>query len=200
MTLGTIVDTRPDANEDLSESLGTFLGYYLVRIAGDGDVALDDLTRRIAPATRVKKQRRSYLDSAVNLRVASAIWPHLKPERRSHFARRALPLTAGISNLYVRDSWIDQQGAGRILDFHRACLQWTGTSARYLANDDWRSDEHRGHLSRDGVFTVQDRRDHAVVRGAIGDARRPRAKRKTRKSPVPSRTYRVKTYLAVRTL
>ena len=44
MTLGTIVDTRPDANEDLSESLGTFLGYYLVRIAGDGDVALDDLT------------------------------------------------------------------------------------------------------------------------------------------------------------
>ena len=56
----------------------------------------------------------------MNLRVASAIWPHLKPERRSHFARRALPLTAGISNLYVRDSWIDQQGAGRILDFHRA--------------------------------------------------------------------------------
>ena len=120
MTLGTIVDTRADASEDLSESLGTFLGYYLVRVAGDGKVGLDELTRRIAAATRVKKQRRSYLDSAVNLRVASAIWPHLKPESRLHFARRALPLTAGISNVHLRGTWIERQGAGRILDFHRA--------------------------------------------------------------------------------
>lgn len=120
MTLGTIVDTRADASEDLSESLGTFLGYYLVRVAGDGKVGLDELTRRIADATRVQKQRRSYLDSAVNLRVASAIWPRLKPESRAHFARRALPLTAGISNVHLRGTWIERQGAGRILDFHRA--------------------------------------------------------------------------------
>ncbi len=52
LTLGTIVDTRPDAIEDLSESLGTFLGYYLVRIAGDGKVGLGELMRRIAVATR----------------------------------------------------------------------------------------------------------------------------------------------------
>ena len=120
MTLGTIVDTRADASEDLGESLGTFLGYYLVRVAGDGNIGLDELTRRIAAATRVKKQRRSYLDSAVNLRVASAIWPHLKPESRLHFARRALPLTAGISNVQLRGTWIERQGANRILDFHRA--------------------------------------------------------------------------------
>jgi Condensation domain len=120
MTLGTIVDTRADASEDLSESLGTFLGYYLVRVAGDGKVGLDELARRIAAATRVKKQQRSYLDSAVNLRMASAIWPRLKPENRAYFARRALPLTAGISNVHLRGTWIERQGAGRILDFHRA--------------------------------------------------------------------------------
>jgi hypothetical protein len=120
MTLGTIVDTRADASEDLGQSLGTFLGYYLVRVAGGGKVGLDELTRRIAVATRVKKQRRSYLDSAVNLRVASAIWPRLKPDVRAHFARWALPLTASISNVHLRGSWIERQGAGRILDFHRA--------------------------------------------------------------------------------
>ena len=120
MTLGTIVDTRADASEDLSESLGTFLGYYLVRVAGNGKIGLDELTRRIAIATREKKRRHSYLDSAVNLRVASAVWPRLKPENRLHFARRALPLTAGISNVYLRGTWIEQQGAGRILDFSRA--------------------------------------------------------------------------------
>jgi hypothetical protein len=120
MTMGTIVDTRADASEDLSESLGTFLGYYLVRVAGDGKIGLNELTRRIAVATRVRKERRTYLDSAVNFRVASAIWPRLKPESRLHFARRALPLTAGISNVHLRGSWIEQQGAGRILDFSRA--------------------------------------------------------------------------------
>ncbi len=120
MTLGTIVDTRADASDDLSESLGTFLGYFLTRVAGDGRVGLGELTRGIAVSTRRQKQRRNYLDSALNLRVASAIWPRLKPESRVAFARRALPLTAGISNVHLRGTWIERQGAGRILDYHRA--------------------------------------------------------------------------------
>ena len=120
VTLGTIVDTRSDANEDLSETLGTFLGYYLVRAAGDGSMGLDELTRRIAAITRGKKDERSYLDSAINFRAASAIWPRLKPDNRLHFARQALPLTAGISNVHLRDSWIERQASDRILDFSRA--------------------------------------------------------------------------------
>jgi hypothetical protein len=120
MAMGTIVDTRGDAHDDLSESLGTFLGYYVVRVAGDKGVGLDELTRRVAVATRRRKQQKSYLDAAVNLRVASAIWPHLKPESRPHFARRVLPLTAGVSNVHLRDTWIEQQGAGRIIGFRRA--------------------------------------------------------------------------------
>jgi hypothetical protein len=120
MALGSIVDTRGDAGQDLSESLGTFLGYFVTRVAGDQTLGLGELTRQIAATTRVQKAQRSYLDSAVNYRVASAIWPRLKPGSRLHFARRALPLTAGISNVYLRGTWIDQQGAGRILDVRRA--------------------------------------------------------------------------------
>ncbi len=55
MALGTIVDTRGDAGEDLSESLGTFLGYFVVRVAGDRSIGLDELTRRIAATTRLEK-------------------------------------------------------------------------------------------------------------------------------------------------
>ena len=120
MALGTIVDTRGDAGEDLSESLGTFLGYFVMRVAGDRSIGLNELTRRIAATTRLQKAQRSYLDSAVNFRVSSAIWPRLKPESRLHFARRALPLTAGMSNVYLRDTWIDRHGGGRILDVRRA--------------------------------------------------------------------------------
>ncbi len=61
---------------------------------------LGDLTRRIAAVTSRRKRQRSYLDTAVTLRAASAIWPHLKPESRAQLARRQLPLTAGISNVH----------------------------------------------------------------------------------------------------
>jgi hypothetical protein len=29
-------------------------------------------------------------------------------------------LTAGVSNVYLRGNWIERQGAGQILDYHRA--------------------------------------------------------------------------------
>ncbi len=91
MALGTIVDTRGDAGADLSETLGAFLGYYVVRVAGDKTVGLGELSRRIAVTTRRRKGQRSYLDSAVNYCVSSAIWRRLKPESRLYFARRACP-------------------------------------------------------------------------------------------------------------
>jgi hypothetical protein len=120
MVMGTIVDTRADAAEDLSESLGTFLGYYVVRLTSDRMTELDRLTQLVAAKTKSIKTSRSYLDSAVNLRVSSAIWPRLRPDNRAYFARRALPLTAGISNVYLRDSWLTRHGTGQILDYHRA--------------------------------------------------------------------------------
>jgi len=119
VALGTIVDARPDAVEDLSETLGTFLGYYIVRLAGEKAIGLAELTRRIAEKTEKIKRRRSYLDAAVNYRVSSKIWPRLKPESRAHFARRAMPLTAGISNVCLRDGWIADCGE-KILDYRRA--------------------------------------------------------------------------------
>jgi hypothetical protein len=118
--LGNIVDTRGDAGEDLSESLGTFLGYFVVRVAGERGVGLGELARRIAVATRIEKHKRRYLDAAVGFGISSAVWPHLRPNSRLHFARRAQPLTAGISNVYLRGTWIDRYGDGRILDVCRA--------------------------------------------------------------------------------
>lgn len=120
LALGNIVDTRGDASEDLSESLGTFLGYFVVRVAGERGIGLAELTRQIAAATRIEKQRRRYLDSAVGFGISGAVWPHLRRNSQVHFARRAQPLTAGMSNVYLRGTWINQYGADRILDVRRA--------------------------------------------------------------------------------
>jgi hypothetical protein len=120
IALGTIVDTRNDAQEDLSDTLGTFLGYYVTRLAGDRSIGFDELVRRVAEKTSKVKRQRSYLDAAVNFRVSSQIWPRLRPESRPLFARRALPMTAGVTNVFLRDSWINHYGGGKILEYRRA--------------------------------------------------------------------------------
>ena len=135
MTLGTIVDTRSDAIENLSESLGMFLGYYLVRVAGDGKVGLDELTRRIAVATRAKKEQRSYLDSAVNLRGQRRL-AALEAGESSSFCTPGVAADRGHSNVHLGGTWIERQGAGRILDFSRAVstdrrFRWSSRLRRF---------------------------------------------------------------------
>lgn len=118
--IGTIVDTRGDATEDLGETLGAFLGYYLVNCQPGQAPSLADLTHRVAAATRPIKAGRKYLDSLVQMKLISALWPWLSERVRPHFLRKTLPVAAGISNVHLRDSWFERDGAGRILEFHRA--------------------------------------------------------------------------------
>jgi hypothetical protein len=114
LSLGTIVDTRAEAQEDLSDSLGAFLGYYLVQVAADKTMSLAEATRRIAFATGPIKTQRAYLDSLVSTKIASELWPYLSEKVKPFFMRRAIPMTAGVSNVVVRDGWMERCGAGCI--------------------------------------------------------------------------------------
>jgi len=119
VALGTIVDTRADAEADLANSLGTFLGYYVVRCRPETSAGLGDLVQRVAEATQPIKAGRRYLDSLVNMQIINAIWPRLCNATKPHFMRKVLPLLAGVSNVFLRDTWIERQGATRILDYLR---------------------------------------------------------------------------------
>jgi hypothetical protein len=119
MSLGTIVNARGEAQDDLSDSLGAFLGYYLVRLAADKDMNLADAVRHIAAATGPIKANRAYLDSLVNMKLASAVWPWLRQNAKVHFMRKMLPLTAGVSNVVVRDDWMSHCGDGCIAEYIR---------------------------------------------------------------------------------
>jgi hypothetical protein len=120
LALGTIVDTRSDANRNLSDSFAAYLGYYLVRMGCDQPVSLSEATQRMAAATREIKTRKTYLDSLVNMKLASGIWARLPAAPRRHFMHDAFPLTAGVSNVCLRESWIDRWAGGRIVDYSRA--------------------------------------------------------------------------------
>ncbi|MEN6559125.1 MAG: condensation domain-containing protein [Thermoguttaceae bacterium] len=115
MALGTIVNVRGEAQEDLGNSLGAFLGYYLVRLAADKSLSLADAVQCVAATTGPIKSHRRYLDSLVNMKLASMVWPHLNATRKRHFMRTMLPLTGGVSNVLVRDDWMQ----GDIVEYAR---------------------------------------------------------------------------------
>jgi hypothetical protein len=116
--LGTIVNTRADAVEDLGESLGAFLSNFVVRCRPEESAGLADLVPRIASLTGPIKRRRRYFDAVVLMRVVSAWWPWVDQATRPHFMRRAMPLTAGISNVRLQDDWTEKAG-GQILGYSR---------------------------------------------------------------------------------
>jgi hypothetical protein len=119
LALGTIVDTRGDSQEDLSQSLGAFLAYFVVRCQPSQHGNLAEVTRHIAAMTGPIKARHRYLDSLVNMKVAQTLWPWFSETARPYFARRALPMTGGVSNVLLRDPWIEQH-RDRILGYSRA--------------------------------------------------------------------------------
>jgi hypothetical protein len=119
MLLGTIVDTRPDSREDLSDSLGTFLAYYPARVARQHSASLAELTTHIAGLTRPIKARRSYLNSLLNMRFVSSLWGHLNESARPHFMRNVLPMAAGVSNVCLRNTWMNGCGANHVLEYIR---------------------------------------------------------------------------------
>ena len=119
MSLGTIVNVRGEAEEDLSDSLGAFLSYFLVRLAADEPMGLAEAVRRIAAATGPIKARRSYLNSILNIKLAGAVWPHLRETAKPFFMRKTLPVTAGVSNVVVRNSWLNHSGTGEVAEYIR---------------------------------------------------------------------------------
>ena len=121
LSLGTIVDTRGDAQQDLTQTFGAFLAYFLVRCRVDDDVSLADLVQLIAASTRSIKSRRRYFDSLINMQFINNIAPWLRREIQPNFLRKALPMTGGISNVWLRDSRIERCTSGHSLDYLRAC-------------------------------------------------------------------------------
>ena len=98
--------------------MGAFLGYYLVRSDPDATIGLDEATRQIAARTRPIKTQHRYMDSLVNMQFINTVWPWLSANTRRHFMRKSLPMSGGMSNVVVRDAWMNDN-RDMILDYHR---------------------------------------------------------------------------------
>ena len=106
--------------------MGAYLGYYLVRSDPGAAIGLDEATRQIAARTSPIKAQHRYMDSLVNMQFVNTVWPWLSATTRQHFMRKSLPMSGGISNVVVRDEWMNEN-RDVILDYHRGVS--TGPSA-----------------------------------------------------------------------
>ena len=98
--------------------IGVFLAYYMVRRGRDRDADLAETTRQVAEITRPIKQRRRYLDSLAGMKLINAVWPWLRESWKPHFMHKVLPMTAGVTNVVLRERWVEEN-RGRILGYSR---------------------------------------------------------------------------------
>ena len=98
--------------------MGAFLGYYLVRNDPDATIGLDEATRQIAARTCPIKAQHHYMDSLVNMQFINTVWPWFSANTRRHFMRKSLPMSGGMSNVVVRDAWMNDN-RDTIVDYHR---------------------------------------------------------------------------------
>ena len=96
------------------------MSYYNVRCRPEESDDLADLARRVAGSTRPLKARHGYLDAVVNMQFVSRLWPHFGTATKARFMKRAMPLTAGVSNIYFRDALLDHELDRRIIGYIRA--------------------------------------------------------------------------------
>ena len=130
LVLSTIADARGDARVDLANSLARLPGILPGPVPARGERESPRVAQRVAATTGPIKARRRHLDSLLNMQIINTIWPHLSNAAKPYFMRKTLPMTAGISNVFLRDSWIDRQGEKKILEYTRVAS--TGPSVPFL--------------------------------------------------------------------
>ena len=147
--LGTIVDTRPGADADLSQSLGMFLAYYLVHCRPDRNASLADLVRQMAVMTGRAKSGGRYLDSLASMTLQCDL--EIPPNwYKPRFAQDTNPWTRAPPT-----SWCATRGliaTPRAMCWNTRAPSTGPYVSLVLAYYARRPDESGRHLPRGGLF------------------------------------------------
>lgn len=119
LAVGTIVDLRPWARRDLSDTFGMFLGYVNQTVSGD---ALGDDERLIAAIARQSAEHRRTgraLESQVMMAAGVLASRLYSADGLRDWYRRRVPLVGGISNVNMSRTWAAEWHPAPLLDYMR---------------------------------------------------------------------------------
>src|SRR4051812_43447298 len=120
LALGTIVDLRPYARKDLSDTFGLFLGFTSTLCRPDDLCDFPRLLRTTAAQSRLHKHTGVPLSSPVRMLAGLAVSRLLPPDKVVEFYRKRVPLAGGISNVNLNRTWAADFHPTPLLDYIRA--------------------------------------------------------------------------------
>lgn len=123
MGIGSIVDVRSLADVEVDSAIGVYLGYFVTHSRADQADTLGGLAQVIAKKTSFIKNNKTYLNTAIGMKIQCLLWPFIPRFARAGFLRNSLPLSAGITNSNVKDAWmtgLSNSPQRRLLSYFRA--------------------------------------------------------------------------------
>jgi len=117
LRIGSVVDLRSLSRQDLSNTYGLFVGYFMVFFEKPQD-NFSGLLRSVVKQTARIKKGKGYLDTTLAMRFSPAFWPALSDARRAEYFRRS-GLVAGISNVNLGGDWLETDTGGQVLGYLR---------------------------------------------------------------------------------
>jgi hypothetical protein len=119
LALGTIVDLRPYATRDLSDTFGLFLGFTSTVCRPRDFHDFPTLLRAVAAQSREQKRTRVPLFSPLRMAPGLVVGKVYGPKTLTEFYRKRVPLAGGISNVNLNRDWPARFHPNPLLDYLR---------------------------------------------------------------------------------
>ena len=118
--LGTIMDIRAAANQDLDHVFGLYLSNYVTFLKRPEATPLAQQVERIGHRTREMKQKGQVVRAFSSLKIARTNWILAHNQRAQALnIHKLAPTVAGISNVNMTGSWADGGQDGEVVDYLR---------------------------------------------------------------------------------
>jgi len=105
LSIGSIIDLRRHASADLNDTFGLFLGFTSVVCRRDALANWPRLVHCVAAQNRKHKQSGLPQASMLWMLAALAVNPLVPDRNLYHFYRKEMPISGGLSNVNLNDSW-----------------------------------------------------------------------------------------------
>jgi hypothetical protein len=119
LAMGTIVDLRPAARADLSNTFGMFLGFTTTLCRPDELTQWPRLLEAVAAQSRQHKQSAQPQSSVLRMAAALSAGRMYSRERIIDFYRKRVPLAGGTSNVNLTESWAAEYHPAPLLEYVR---------------------------------------------------------------------------------
>jgi len=119
MAIGTIVDMRPMAQEEMEHIFGMFLGFVTTIVQGHTLNDREALLASVAAQSADQKRRKVAAMNTLRLAVGFAQARMMSERRLNAFYRHYMPMSGGVSNVNMNISWPAAYCPSPLRDFIR---------------------------------------------------------------------------------